>query len=160
MIKWRLHTQSDKRKELSRIKIISAGGIIALIILGVLSLVLYLSADSSESIYGKPLTLAPDEVVKFLGRPRFDSSKFDEKDEFQKIGVEIWSIKDESSVLVKLGIQKNDIIATFNGMKIESVFDLLHALNENITPRGDVEVIRIEIIRDGNPLTLTYYAVD
>jgi len=102
--------------------------------------------ESSESITGKRLSIAPNEQEKFRIRPKFDGG-------YQAIGVEIWFLRNDS-ILAKLGLQKNDIIKSFNGKVVRDISEVADAILWGInSPRLD-----IEIIRNKEPMVVTYIA--
>jgi type II secretory pathway component PulC len=93
---------------------------------------------------GERLSLAKNENERFRVRPRF-------VDDYQAMGVEIWWIRDDC-LLIKLGLQKNDIIKSINGKTIRNVGDLLDTiLYESSKPRIDMEVLR-----NSEPLAVSY----
>jgi S1-C subfamily serine protease len=146
---------TGRREGFSRTTIISVGGIIVVVVLGILSLILYLSEnDSFVNIQGKRLQLAPHEMSKFRGRP-----KFDVKSDYQTIGIELLSLKDDS-ILVKLGLKQKDVIKSFNDVKITNLINLeevFYLWYHNV--KAPTDEIKIEIIRDNKPVVITYHIV-
>ena len=140
-----------KREGFSHIKVMSACGMVVIVILGILSLNLSFYDDPNVSVRGQRLSMAPRELAKFKSRPKFDSDK-----EYQTIGVELFTIENDS-VLLKLGLQKNDIVKTFNGVTTSGLVELAGALYELQMNPGRYNEIKIEIIRDNKHLTVTYY---
>jgi len=84
-----------------------------------------------------------DEMKKFRIRPKFDG--------YESIGLEIQWIQNDS-LLGKLGVLKNDVVKSVNGIPMKNMGDIANAINSLMNgSRFDVEVVR------GNaPINLTY----
>ncbi|MCL1875177.1 MAG: hypothetical protein FWF87_02825 [Synergistaceae bacterium] len=102
--------------------------------------------DSSiQLIYGESLYMAQNETEKFRLRQKFESNGYQPK------WVEIFRLRDDS-VLVKLGLQKNDIIKSFNGFSIIYAEDLINSVNRAMRKSS----FDIEIVRNNEPLAVIY----
>jgi len=141
----------SKRKGFSRI-LVSAGGALAVVILGVLSLYLFIGPETTVRVHGPRLTMAPDELVKFRARPVFDSG-------YQITGMDLFSVNSDS-VLLQIGLKRRDVIKVFNGERIQSVADLVVVLYRLYVNPETRDNVRVEIIRDNRPLTIAFYAIE
>jgi len=84
-----------------------------------------------------------DEMKRFRIRPKFDGN--------EPIGIEVQWIQNDS-ILGKLGVARNDVLKSVNGIPMKNMGDITNAINSLMNgSRFDVEVIR------GNaPVMLTY----
>ena len=84
-----------------------------------------------------------DEMKKIRIRPKFDGN--------ESIGIEVQWIQNDS-ILGKLGVAKNDVIRSINGISIKNMGDIANAINSLMNgSRFDVEVLR-----GNDPIQLTY----
>ncbi|MCL2767383.1 MAG: PDZ domain-containing protein [Synergistaceae bacterium] len=84
-----------------------------------------------------------DEMKKFRIRPKFEGT--------ESLGIEVQWIQNDS-ILAKLGVAKNDVIKSVNGIPIKNMGDIANAINSLMNgSRFDVAVTR------GNaPIDLSY----
>jgi general secretion pathway protein C len=69
----------------------------------------------------------------------------------KKTGIAITEFN-EHGILKEIGIKQGDIIKTVNGFTLNSPYQIFNAYRRS----KDEDVLKVEIIRKGNPLTLTY----
>ena len=75
-----------------------------------------------------------DEMKKFRIRPKFNGS--------ESIGIEVQWLQNDS-ILGKLGVARNDVIQSINGIPMKNMGDIANAINSLMNgSRFDVEVLR------------------
>jgi len=97
----------------------------------------------SESAPKRRLALTDREMGKFGMRPLFEGN--------QVVAIQLYRVSDDS-ILAKIGLQKNDIIKSFNGTKVTNVSVFIDAVYWEIGK----DRVEVEIIRNGEHMVVTY----
>ena len=106
------------------------------------------SVSSSEGAISREeinkLLMNPfDEMKKFRIRPKFEGS--------ESVGIEVQWIQSDS-VLGKLGVLKNDVIKSVNGIQMKNMGDIANAINSLMSSSH----FDVEVLRSNAPTTLKY----